>query len=255
MLLAVDDGDRRAPVALTRDQPVPEPIRDCRPSLALLLEPPRHRRDALRRADPVEWSGVDHHALVVVGLVHRLGVARLLIRLHHNADGQAVGSSELEVALVVSGDTHHGAGAVLHQDIRRDEARHLLLVHRVHDVHAEQDAIPAVRLLPVGERRGLEGVGHGLHLRRRPTGLCQLRHQRVLDGEHEERHSPQRVRPGGEHLDLVAGLGDLELHRRALRTPDPVALHGDHAIGPVHQLVHVVQETLGVVGDLEEPLR
>ena len=46
-----------------------------------------------------------------------------------------------------------------------------------------------------------------------------------------------------------------EHHPRALGAADPVALHGEHALGPVDQLGHVVQQALGVVGDAQEPLR
>ena len=43
---------------------------------------------------------------------------------------------------------------------------------------------------------------------------------------------------------------------RALRAPDPVLLHHQHPRRPgVAQLLHVVEQPVGVVGDLEEPLR
>ena len=42
---------------------------------------------------------------------------------------------------------------------------------------------------------------------------------------------------------------------RAVGAADPVALHRQHALGPVDQLVHVVEQPLGVVGDAQEPLR
>ena len=42
---------------------------------------------------------------------------------------------------------------------------------------------------------------------------------------------------------------------RALGAADPVALRGDHALRPGRrQVVQVVQQLLGVVGDLEVPL-
>ena len=76
----------------------------------------------------------------------------------------------------------------------------------------------------------------------------------MLGREHEERDAPQRVRPGREHRDPVTRLLDLERDLGAVRAADPVALLGEDAIGPV-ELGHVVQQPIGVVGDLEEPLR
>ena len=111
-----------------------------------------------------------------------------------------------------------------------------------------------VRLLAAGQGGRPQGLEHRLDLGLRASGLDELGDQRVLGREHEERDPPQRVGAGREDLDGVAGLGDLERDARALRTPDPVALHRDHAFGPLERL-HVVEQALRVVGDLEEPLR
>ena len=76
----------------------------------------------------------------------------------------------------------------------------------------------------------------------------------MLDREHEERDAPQCVGSRREDLDLVAGLLDRERDAGPLAAADPVALHRDDALRPVGQAVRVVQQALGVVGDLEEPL-
>ena len=47
----------------------------------------------------------------------------------------------------------------------------------------------------------------------------------------------------------------MEQHLGALGAADPVALHRQHALGPVLEQRHVVQQALRVVGDLEVPLR
>ena len=39
-----------------------------------------------------------------------------------------------------------------------------------------------------------------------------------------------------------------------MRAADPVALHREDALGPLLELLHVVEQTVGVVGDAEEPL-
>ena len=162
-------------------------------------------------------------------------------------------ASELEVALVVEGNAHDGAGPELHEHVGSDEAGHLLAVDRVDGMDAERDALSGV---PVDLRGAgpLKPVLQFLHGLRSAAHLRQAQDLRVLGCEHEERHTPQRVGPGGEHRHLVTGLGDLEDHLRPRRPPDPVALHGQNPFRPPTQLGHVLQQPVGVGGDLEEPL-
>ena len=162
---------------------------------------------------------------------------------------------EREVALIVAGHRHDRAGPVLHQHVGGHEARHLLAVHRIHGVHTERDALPGVGFLAVVERRVADLLDQRLHGAPCAAEFGQLLHERVLDREHEERHAPERVRTRGEDPDLVAGLVDRERDVRALAAPDPVALHREHALRPFDERVHVVEQALRVVGDLEEPLR
>ena len=188
-------------------------------------------------------------------LGHRGGVDRLrALGLDHDRDGQVVLARELEVALVVRRHRHDRAGAVLHQHVGRGVHRHPLAVHRVHGVDAQEHAVLGVGVLAIHQRGGPGLFAQRRHLIRRAAQLGQALHRRMLDREHEERDAPQGVGARGEDLDLLAGLGDREGHTRAFAAPDPVALHRDDALGPVDQVVHVVQQPLGVVGDLEEPL-
>ena len=187
-------------------------------------------------------------------LGHGVRLPFLPRRLDDHANGQALGPRELEISLVVRGHAHHRARPVLHQHVGGHVAGHALVVHGVHCVDPQDDAVPALGLFAARERRGLEAIQHLASLGGDATGFGELHHQRMLQREHEEAHAPERVGPGGEHVDRVAGLIDPERHARALRPPDPVALHVQDAIGPL-ELLHVVQEALGVVGDPEEPLR
>ena len=87
----------------------------------------------------------------------------------------------------------------------------------------------------------------------------------VLGGQQEERAAEQRVGTRGEHGDEVVlgrlggrfavGPAQRERDLGALGAADPVRLHLLDALRPAVQLVQVVQELLGVVGDLEVPLR
>ena len=76
----------------------------------------------------------------------------------------------------------------------------------------------------------------------------------MLRRQHEERRAVQRVRTGREDLDLLAEVVDAEHDVGALRAPDPVPLHRQHALGPLLEQGHLVEQDVGVVGDLEEPL-
>ena len=86
-------------------------------------------------------------------------------------------------------------------------------------------------------------------------GVGQLRDEGMLGRQHEEGGAEERVRPGREDRQLLAGSGDTEDHARALGAADPVALHRQHALRPVLERVHLVEQRVGVVGDLEVPLR
>ncbi len=254
--LAMDDGDRRAPVALTAEEPVAQPERHRRLAPVLVGQPRSHLRDRVGRAFTVEGSGVDHGALARVGVGHGVAIEGLdAVGLDHHSDRQAVLAREREVALVVTGHGHDRARSILHQNVGRHIARHPLAVHRVHRVNAERHALLGVGLLAVGKRRGANLVDQRPNLLPGAAQLCQLLHQRVLHCEHEEGDAPERVRSGGEDPDLVAGLLDLERDVCTLAAADPVPLHGQDALGPLDQRVDVVQQPLRVVGDLVEPLR
>ena len=58
------------------------------------------------------------------------------------------------------------------------------------------------------------------------------------------------VKTGKSRSELLAAEDDLG----ALGAADPVALHGDHVLGPGLEQVEVGEQPLGVVGDAEEPL-
>src|SRR5690606_17112182 len=78
--VAVEDRNRRAPVALARDQPVAQPVRDLLTAGADLLEVVDRRRDG-RAGTPllavvphaVERAGVDERARTAPGLLESAG--------------------------------------------------------------------------------------------------------------------------------------------------------------------------------------
>ena len=253
---AVHDRDRAAPVALAGQQPVAQAEVDRRAALAARLQVGGDPRDALLGGgQAVVAARVDQHPLVAHGLGQGGAVQRLLPRrLDHHPHRQAVLAGELEVALVVGGHGHDGAGAVLQQHVVGGPDGDQLAVDRVDGVRPQEHALlVALGGQPLDLGLAAHPLGEGAELRLPLGAGDQPLGQRVLGGEHEEGGPEQRVRPGGEDPHRLAGLGHLEVDVGPGRAPDPVALHGQDLVGPV-QVLHVVQQPLGVVGDLEEPL-
>ena len=75
--------------------------------------------------------------------------------------------------------------------------------------------------------------------------LGRQEHRRTAEDRiHARRKDPNR---------LVESL-HRKVHERAGGLADPILLHRDDALGPAHQLFHVVQERVGVGGNFPEPL-
>ena len=178
----------------------------------------------------------------------------LLAGADDHPDGQVERLGEVEVALVVGGDGHDRAGAVVAEHVVGGVDRDLLAGDRVDRGAAQRHA-------------GLGAVGgHPLDLRERagrgrilPQGLALFRGDDALGqvgvgGHDEERRAVDGVGAGGEDADALVHTLDLEVGVGARRPADPVALHAQHVVRPGLELLHVVQQPLRVVGDLEEPL-
>ena len=253
--LAVDDRDRRAPVALARDQPVAQAVVDRGFAPALLGQPGDDLSVGLAVAHAVEAAGADHRPVARIGkalvVASNLGV----LALDHALQRQLEGLGELVVALVVGRHGHDRAGAVLHQHVVGDEHRDLLAVDRVDHAapqrHAGLLAILRAAFLGRLARGSVDVLADrrlGGRARYQPLQLG------VLGGEDEEGRAEKGVGTGGEDREVEVDLLAAEGHLGALGTTDPVALHRDHVLGPVLEQLEVGEQALGVLGGLEEPL-
>ena len=132
--LAVDDGDRAAPVALAGEQPVAQPVVDRGLAAALARQPlddrPRRLGGCIPVNSPELTSRSPSECSTKAGPRGALavGAASTTRRI-----SQLERAGELVVALVVRGHGHDRPGPVLHQHVVGDEHRDLLAVDRVGD--------------------------------------------------------------------------------------------------------------------------
>ena len=140
--LAVDDRDRRAPVALAADQPVVQAVGDRRPCPCRWLPAREDRLAALVGGQPGVRPAVDEDLTAGVRderLVHRR-IGLLQARRHDTPDRQPVRDRERVVAFVVGRDGHDRAGPVATEDVVGDVDRDPFAVDRVDRIGPDRDA-------------------------------------------------------------------------------------------------------------------
>ncbi len=253
----MDDRDGRAPEPLPGQQPVAQAVVDGALTRTLRghqLDGPGDRRVLGQAA---QFAGV-HEGSLAGG--RDAGHGRVLCAgVDDGADRKVETAGEVEVALVMRRNSHDGARAVVGQDVVRGPDGQSLAIQWIDGVPAGEDAglLPLGGLaLDLGQRLDLLAVGLQL------TALVrddQVQRQRRIGCHHEEGCAVQGIRAGREDFHLVAGLTvhglDGEADVRALGASDPVALHRQDAFGPVAlELLHVIQQAVRVIRDLEVPL-
>src|SRR5437773_2734766 len=133
--VAVDDGDRRAPVALPRDAPVVQAVLYLRGGETLRLEPRDDAVLGVATRQPVELPRIDEDP-VLRHARQRLPPAGA----HHLADGKLELGRELEVAPVVRRHAHDRPGAVVHEHVIREPDGDRLARGGIAGVGAEEHA-------------------------------------------------------------------------------------------------------------------
>ena len=266
----MDDRDRAAPIALARNAPIAQLVVDLGPRLRpvaerLRLQPPRDLVTRGLDRHPVEEARIDHRSVAVIGDFvddETRGIdAR---RADHRRRAEAVDVDEIEVALVVRGAAEDRARAVIHQDEIGDiDRQRPVRVERMRDPQAGVVAL-LFRRLDRGDR-GADApafLDEGGKLRVMRGGG---RRERVIRGDRHKFGAEQSIGP--RRVDFQFGRRALprqrpqrtgfdgEADQQAFRAPDPVALHEAHFVGPAIEPVERAQQFLGIVGDLEEPLR
>ena len=207
-LFAVDDRDRRAPIALAGDQPVPQAVVHRALADAAFFQIGNRFIESLLAGRAGQRAGVDHVALGRDRFGHLVRHDRVQIfGLDDHDDRQVIFAGEFKVALVVRGHGHDRAGAIAHQDVVGDPDRDSLAVDGVDGIAAGEDAgLFAVGglALDIAHQCGFLLIGFD---RGFLPGCGQLCDQLVFRRQHHEGGAPERVGPGGEDLDLVAAFG------------------------------------------------
>ena len=251
-LLALDQRNRLAPVALAGEDPVAQLVIHLALADLVFHQPVDDGLFRLRNAQPVEEAAVAEHALLHVGIGRLLHV---LAARNDLDDRQAELLGEIPVARIVRRNGHDRTRAVGRQHIVGDEHRDLAAVNRIDgldalELHASL-ILAQLGALKIALARGGLAIGHNLV----PVGDARLE---LIDGRMLRRddhigRAEERIRARGIHAELLVGILDGEIDLRALAAADPVALLHLHLVDEIH-IVEAVEQLLRVSGDLEHPL-
>ena len=279
-VLAVDGRDGVAPIALAADEPVAQTELDLATAAAHGLEVGHDCSLALgvlTAAHAGVLAGLDERALGSVsaipvdglgmegidGLAAGLDGSAIVIVQDDRYDRQVVLAGELKIALVATGNGHDGAGAVVCNDIIGNPHGDLLAVDGVYHIAPREGTVLLEGALGTLDGRDVFGVlddlGDGLLVLR---ALDELVQAGVLGSQDKEGDAKKGIGTRGEDGDLALialdGLAILVAQGKvdlgALGATDPVSLHLLDALGPAGELLQVVEQLLGVLGDLEVPL-
>jgi len=251
-LLAINQRDRLAPVALAGEDPVAQLEVDLLLAQALFSQPGDDALLRLRNGQSIKEAGVAEHALLNVGvgsLLHILAAGDDL------DDRQTELGSEVPVAGVMRRNGHDRAGAVGDEHIVGNEDRDQLAVDRVDRL----DALELDAGLILGQLGALKValLGSGLAVGDDIVPIFDAVLHRVdrgmLRSDDHVRRAEERIGAGGIHAQLHIGISDGEVDLRALAAADPVALLGLDLLDEV-DVVKTVEQLLAVLGDLEHPL-
>ncbi len=235
------DRDRRAPVPLPGQQPVPQPVGDGGVAVPVEQQILGDGLDGGGLVQPVVRPRVHHRA--VSGGCHAGNRRIVFAGVDDHLHRQVERPGEIEVALVVGRHRHHRTGAVVGQHVVRGVHRNPRAVDRIDGVAVqEHTGLGPVGGQPVdvGQRLDLLAVGDERRLGAAAGG--QLLGQRGVGGHDEEGRAVQRVRAGGEDPYRRLPPLDGEVDVRPGGPADPVALHREDALRPLAmQRGHVVE--------------
>ena len=227
----------RAPVTLTGNPPVAQTIVHFALAHAFGGEFVGNRVKARFEVQTVKFAGVEQHAFFGKRLFAQIRRSAFCGQ-DNRLNRQAVLGREFIVALVVAGNGHNRAGAILHQHEVRRPHRDSLAGQRVNRFQARIDAFFLHRR-HIGFRDfGVTAFGDEI-AQRRVSGRRGLR-QRMTRRNGQIGDAHKGIRAGGVHRQLFVAVLDVKGDFHAFGAANPVALHGFNGIWPVVELIEIV---------------
>ena len=277
-IIAMDEGNGAAPIALARNTPIAQPPIHDTLTGAKLFQLINHASLRRRHAKPIKEARIIRNTIFrMCDVAHREACSIRARRQHHRGHGKPIFAREIKVALVMRGAAENRARAIFHQNEIRDPDRVFLPVEGMFYPKARIEA--ALFCLFDGGFRCAHAAAFGDELGclgiTRPSGSGQL----MFGGNREEGHAKQRIRTRGKDFHFV----DMRLRRagliqtlgqspRIIRTagahrfrqlepnlcpftpPDPIGLHQLHAFRPAIQPAKRLQQIRREFRDAQEPL-
>ena len=254
IFVAIEHWNGRSPISLARDSPIFQAIGNGGFAETFFLRDGRHFLDGLGALEAAVGTGIDQHAVVSHVWKGRLGHGFFRVVgnwKNHQANFEFVLFCKLVVTLVVRGNAHDGARAVIHEDVVRHPEGNFFVVERIDGVTSSEDAVLldfadvayffgfallGDQLIDLGAQAGVGGgeIGNERMLRRE---LHRCRAEDGIDARGEDADGGT----GRAKTAVVLCVVELEIDERALAAADPVPLHGSDFFGPPAELIEVTQ--------------
>ena len=243
----MDDRNRLAPVALTREQPVSELVLNLALTDLVFLKPVNHLRNCFFLAQTIQPFGVDMHPIASIGLCFDIAA------LQNRNDRQMELLCKLIVTRIMRRHCHDRTGAISRQNIIRNPDRNFSAIDRIDRICACEDT----RLFLVQIRTVQIALLGRFHLIS-PDCVFLLGRRDEIDKRMLWRHdtvgrSEQRIAARREDREFLIGILDLENDFCTDRLADPVALHIFRGLRPVDR-IQIIQQLLCIGRDAQHPL-
>ena len=175
---------------------------------------------------------MNHNSRFGPGGVHTVRVQTPPFGLNDHPDIETELAGKVKVALVMSGDGHDRAGAVLGQHEIAQPDRNAIAGKRMEAISSGEHAVLFQRVgLPIQAIHVARLVDERPNFRLIGLPGDQRFNQGMFGGQGHEGHSEHGIGPGGKYPDLtftpLQGKDDFRPHGLAY----PIALHGQHALG------------------------
>ena len=254
-LFAEDNRHRRPPVTLAGNPPVAQAkLYGCLTDV-LGLQMLAHFLLGFVALETVKRTGLGHRPKLGHGFLQIVGIRIAVRRQDDHADGQVVFSGKLEIAVIVCGHGHDGAGAVIHQHEVGRPYGYRFSVQGIDGICSGKDSEFFAALAGAGDLvLTFNFFDERINFFFLFRSARERMGQRMFRCKDHEGCAVQRVRARCEHFDGFIRVFDLKVDFGACAFADPVGLHGQHLFRPaLFQVFEALQQSIGVVGDFEKP--